>query len=890
MWWRRKQQDFNAEIEAHVQLEADELVSEGLTPSDAQAAARQAFGNRMSAKERFYESTHWMLWDHLVRDVRFAARVLTKDARFSVLATVGLALGIGLSAAIFTLINAVVQIETAQVKDPASNVGLNRSVKGLREGIELSYPDYRYYRDHAMSFRAVKAESFRFGFVMGPLSGGKTGTEAEDVEGRFESDNFLSASGLKPAIGRSFSQEEEQVGGAPVVLLQFGFWKERFAADPAILGKTVVLNAHPLTVIGVADARYGAGDKSGFYLPLALQPSLLDQADLLHEPKEHWLMVEAWLQPNVTTRQAQAEVDVLSSALRRTKPANLADEGIFVSPGGVNPKKQRELLALALGVILAVSMILLIACSNLASILLARAVVRRREIGVRLALGASRARVVCQLLTENMLLALGGGSLGLLFSYWLARSLVVLLDPGPWFELHLDHRVILYGIVLSVATGFSFGLAPALAATKTNLAQALHAKGLSGTTRSRSQRIWSPRNVLVIVPLAVSMMLLMGAGLMVRTVQRMYLSGPAFDTSRLIGMSFRLNLQGYDEARTREFQENLRERIAGMPGVTSVAFASTAPLSNGIGWFPLITEGSTITPGDSSPHTDYNVVSAGFFDTVEAGVVRGRAFTRSDGEGSVPVAMVNQVLAHRYWPNEEPIGKSIRLATSSSTFFKVIGVAPDLEDANGPFNTVRPTVYVPYGQGALFLTGARTEVPPYQMQFLIRMSSDPARMKAALRREALATDSSLRVRIQTIKEMLEAMMGPLRASSLLLSVLGAMALVMASIGIYAIMAYAVSQRTREIGIRVALGAQRPQILAVVTQRTLILIAWGIGLGLIGALALNRILSSALADFGGLDAVTCVSVALLLSVVAILASYLPARKALRVDPMQVLRFE
>src|SRR5579872_941868 len=464
MWWTRKQRDFSAEIEAHLQLEADELASEGLTPSDAQEAARRAFGNRMSAEERFYESTHWMLWDHLVRDVRFAARVLTKDARFSVLATVGLALGIGVSAAIFTLINAVVQTETAQVKDPASNVGLNLSLKGLREGIELSYPDYRYYRDHATSFRALRAESSRFAFVLSPLSGGKAETEADDVEGRFESANFLSAAGLQPAIGRTFSQEEEQVGGPPVVLLNFGFWKQRFGADPGIVGKTVSLNAHPLTVIGIADARYGVGDKAGFYLPLPLQPVLFGQGDGLLNPEEHWLMVDAWLRPGVSARQAQAEADVLSSGLRTSKPANLTDEGVFISPGGVNPKKQRELAALALAVIIAVSMILLIACSNLANVLLARAVVRRREVGVRLSLGASRARVVCQLLTESMLLALGGGSLGLLFSYWLAKSLVVLLDPGLGFEVHLDYRVILYGVVLSIATGFSFGLAPALAA------------------------------------------------------------------------------------------------------------------------------------------------------------------------------------------------------------------------------------------------------------------------------------------------------------------------------------------------------------------------------------------------------------------------------------------
>jgi predicted permease len=591
----------------------------------------------------------------------------------------------------------------------------------------------------------------------------------------------------------------------------------------------------------------------------------------------------------VTARQAQAELDVLCKAPRRSRPENSRDGGVFVSLGGANPEKQKELIALAVAVVSAVSMILLIACSNLANVLLARAVVRRREIGIRLSLGASRARVVSQLLTESMLLAVAGGALGLLFSHWLANTLFMLLSAAPGFELRVDPREVVYAIVLSLATAFAFGLAPALAATRSNLAQALHAEGLSGTPRSRGQRIWSPRNVLVIVPLAVSLMLLIGAGLTVRLVQRIYLGGPAFDSSRLIGMWFRLNLQGYDEARTRQFQENLRERMDIMPGVASVALASTMPLSNGIGWFPLLTEGSAITTGDSSPHTDYNVISPRFFETIGVPVVRGRAISVSDRESSPP-AMVNQVLARTYWKNEEPIGKRIRIATARSSFFEVIGVAPDLEDANGPFNTVRPTVYVPYGQEKLFFKGVRTETPPYQMQFLIRTSGDPARVKTALRREALAQDGSLRVHIQTVEEMLETMMGPMKTMSMLLSALGALAMVMASVGIYAIMAYAVGQRTREIGIRVALGARRQEILALVMRRTVMLIAWGVALGLVGALALNRIFSSVVADFGGLDSATCISVALLLGVVALLASYMPARKALRVDPAQVLRCE
>jgi predicted permease len=876
MWWTRKQQDFNAEIEAHVQLEADQFRAEGLTPAEAQAAARRAFGNRTAAEERFYESAHWMFWEHLIRDVRFAARVLMKDARFSALAVLGLALGLAVSTAIFAIVNAGSRFgDDASVQDWASYVGVGNRARDR----DLSYSEYRYYQQHATAFRTMNARSGRAKFILGPFSSGKTSAGAEDVQGRFVSANFLFVNGLTPALGRSFSAKEEQSGDPPVALLHFGFWKRHFAGDPGILGKTVVLNAHALTVIGIADARYQPGDPADFYLPLVLHPVLLGQEDWVHDSKAHWLMVDALLRPGVTVRQAQAEMDVLASALHTTMPEN---RGVLVSAGGANPEVRKERAAALLAVILAVSMILLIACSNLANLLLARAVVRRREIGVRLSLGASRARLVCQLLTESMLLAAAGGALGLVLSHWLAKSLVALLNVA-WFELQFDPLVVVYGIVLALATGFSVGLAPALAATKTNLAQALHAEGLSGSMRSPSQRIWSGRNALAIVPLTVSLMLLMGAGFAVRCVQRIYLNGPAFDTSRLIGMAFRLNMQGYDEAKTLQFQENLRARIGAMPGISSVALASVMPLSNGVGWFPLVAEGA------ESPHADVNVVSPGFFETIGVPVARGRAFTASDREGGQPVALVNQVMARRYWPGEEVIGKHIRFATG--TFFEIIGVAPDMEDANGPFNRVRPTVYVPYGQGKLFLKGARIDPPAYQMQFLIRMSGGGAAgVKTALRQEALAADSSLRVTIQTLEEMRETTIGPFKMVSLLLSALGGLALVMASVGIYAILAYAVSQRTREIGIRMALGAQRGEIVTLVMRRTVMLIGWGIGLGFLGTLALNRILASQLAGLGGLDAPTCIAVAILLGSVAILASYLPSRKALRVDPVRALRCE
>jgi putative ABC transport system permease protein len=900
MWWKRQQQDFNAELEAHLQLEADQLRSEGLPGEEAQAAARRALGNRTSTQERFYESSHWMPFQHFLRDLRFATRVLLKDAKFSVLAILGLALGISVSTGIFAVLGPMLKPHGSnvraleEVRNPESYVGLDRGPSR-----NFSFPEYRYFQEHSAALDEVSAETSPHNLILNPIS---EGADAEDVLVTFESANSISVLGMRPALGRSFSKEEEQTGAPAVAILSYGFWQRRFGGAASVLGKTIVLNAHAVTIVGIADAKFHEDDTTAVFLSLGLQPSILDQGDWLHDAGTRWLMVSARIRPGVSISKAQAEGDVLGSSFAENAhpgTAPSADDRVLLSAGGVDRNQQRLLTAAKVAVNLIVAMILFIACSNLANLLLARAVVRRREIGVRLSMGASRARLICQLLTESLLLSIAGGAVGLALSYGLVKSLSAQPSLARLFsgvEPHLDHRALLYALLLSVATGFAFGLGPALAATKTNLARALHAEGLSGTPSAPSQKIWAPRNLLVVAPLAVSLMLLIGAAALVRTLQGASFN-PKFDASRVIGMSFRLKAQGYDESKSSQFQENLRERMSTMPGVVSVALASAFPIPvlPPFGGCSLETDGPVISPGG---HFECDAVSAGYFETLGIPIVRGRAFSPSDREGSDPVAIVNQQLARTYWPGQEPIGKRMRSA-DSDTYFHIVGVAADLQDP-GKQNQFRllPTAYVPTSQGRLLFASQKNgirgdRVSSYQasdMQFLVRTNRDPASVKTTLRQAVRVIDPSVWVDIQTIEERLEPLTGPQSVIALFLSGFGALALLMACAGIYAILAYAVSQRTREIGIRIALGAQRREILSMVMRRTLVLIAWGIGAGLAGALGLSRILAASVRGVLGLDAITCISVALLLGAASLLASYLPSRKALRVDPVQALRCE
>ena len=581
--------------------------------------------------------------------------------------------------------------------------------------------------------------------------------------------------------------------------------------------------------------------------------------------------------------QAQSEIQNLVKSFEEANPSasypgaapNDRTPRASVFLGTFSPEASRQRSEEIFGFDLAIAIILLIACSNLASLLLARATVRRRELGVRLSLGASRARLISQLLTESVLLSTSGGLLGILFSNWLTRWLQ---DMMPGARGPLDQRVLLYGLVLSLVTGLSFGLGPALAVTKTNLAQAVRSEGLSGNAASALRmglRIGSSRrNLLVVVPLAASLMLLIGAAILIRGAQSVGFVQTSFDSSRVIALALRLKDQGYDDARAAQFRQDLRERFRALPGVVSVAITDDSPIMAGSCQLQAPPPGS---------YPVCHRVSPEFFETLDLPILRGRPLTSADRPGAPPVAVVSQDFAEKLLAGRESLGAQIQIAGGVSA--EIVGIVADIDRNSGPIPAY-PVVYIPTGQVGTTLPTASRWID--RMELLVRTNGDPSALQRQLRQVVRTADPSLWVNIQTIGDYLGRFNRNAGLAIFVLSALGCLILLMASAGIYALLAYSVSQRTREIGIRMALGARNREILALVMRRTLILIAWGIAFGLIGPLALGRILAALVLKTPPPDAITCIGVAFALAAVSLLASYLPARKALRVNPVEALR--
>jgi predicted permease len=826
--------------------------------------------------------------EKLLQDVRYAVRVLAKSPGLATVALLSLALGIGANTAIFTIVDAVV-LKLLPVAAPEQLV-LVGSAGRRNPTSSFSHPTYKDLQDGNKVFSGLLAHA--------PVAlSMSTEGQTERVIGEIVSGSYFSVLGVNAILGRTFTEQDDHAPGShPVAVMSYGLWRRRFGLDPGLIGRTIQLNAHSFTVIGIAPANFSSteiGFSPDVRIPLAMQAQLTPGWDALNRRDRVWLGILARLKPDVGIHEAQAAADVLYQQILQAEsqsyPPDLTGqmrrEGFFerrlvLSEGSRGLSRLRNQLRHPLLVMMAaVGMVLLIACANLATLLLARAAGRQKEIAVRLALGASRSRLVRQLLTESLLLSLIGGGLGLLLSLWASQFLSRFLPQAPMpirLDLHPDARMVGFTLVVSTLTAVLFGLAPALQATRPDLTPVL--KEESGALGRRAHRL-ALGKILVVAQVALSILLLVGAGLFVRTLWKLKALDPGFTRDRIVLLSLDPSLNGYGENETRQFYQRLVERLESLPGIRSASLARVSPLTGGgmrrttsiKGYQPVANEDMNM---------NLNFVGPRYFETMGIPLLQGREFSPRDSQAAPRVAVINETMARRFWPNESPLGKRIGFGAPSPLDVEVIAVARD-----GKYRTLRDqglsTVYLSYLQ----------EPRAFEMSLHLRITGNPDGMVASVRHAVAELDKNLPIfNVRTLAEQVEASLVPERMLSVLSSFFGLLALLLAGIGLYGVMAYRVARRTREIGIRMALGAKRGSVLTLVLRESLLLVLIGLALGLGAALWATRVISSMLYDISATDPVTLLSVSLMMTAVAILASFLPALRATQVDPVTALRYE
>jgi len=834
------------------------------------------------------------------QDLRYAVRMLLKSPAFTAIAVLSLALGIGANTSIFSFVNAVL-LKPLPVTEPERLVSVFNSRRANPYDVS-SYPDYVDYRDKNEVFSGITA----FSFAAVSLN---SDDQTEALPGLIVTGDYFDVLGVRAAMGRTFLPEEDRTPGAhPVAIIGYGLWQRRFAADRNIVGKQLLLNGQSFTVVGVAPANFNgteAGQTKDIYLPMMMQavvrpPSSGYSGEMNPDPlskRSHgWLNVIGRLKPGVTIEQAQAGIQTLAKQLEQAYPQTNRDKTATLYPVSKGDPRQRGTLLSVAGLLMSVvGLVLLIACANVANLLLARASTRRREIGIRLALGASRGRLIRQLLTESMLLSALGGAVGLLLAVWMVDALRNYTPDNffPFvFDFNLDARVLLFTLLLSVLTGLIFGIAPALQASNPDLVNALKDEAMMLPGKG-SRRHFSLRNLLVVAQVALSLVLLIGAGLFLRSLQHAQQIDPGFNPENALVMRLNTNLLRYTKPQGQEFYRQVIERIEALPGVQSATLTSAPPLNGSRHQTSVVVEGQE--GGDSSSATSSagagaiaesrrnttltSSIGLRYFETLQIPLLRGREFTTQDREGAPGVAVVNETFVKRYLAGQDPIGKRIRLSGAKDPWLEVVGLARDskyltLGEAPAPF------VYQPIAQR--YESG---------VSLIMHTKTDPTNFLAPVRREVQAIEKNLPITdIRPMTELLGNSLYAARMGAGLLGVFGLLALLLAAVGLYGVMAYSVTRRTREIGIRMALGAQKSDVLRLVLYEGMALVGVGILLGLLGAFALTRLLASFLYGVSTTDPSTFISIAVFLAAVALLASFIPARRASKVDPMIALRYE
>jgi putative ABC transport system permease protein len=801
------------------------------------------------------------------QDLRYGLRMLVKHRGFTLVAVVTLALGIGANSAIFSVVNAVL-LRPLQFKEPDQLVKLWETLPQRGLTGTVSAPNFIDWREQNQVFTGIAAYEIANFSLQGR-------DQPERIVGVAATANLFDVLSTPPQMGRTFLQGEDQAGGNHVAVISDRLWQRNFGAQPEIVGREILLGGESFTVVGVMPPDFEFPSAStDIWTPMVFSQ------EQLAERGSHSLRVVGRLKPGVTLTEAQAEMSTIARRIAEQYPEPQTGRDIkLVLLQEELVQNVRPALLLLLG---AVALVLLIACMNVANLLLARAATRRREIAIRTALGAGRARLVRQFLTESLLLSLLGGALGLLIGKWGVDALLALaasLLPRAG-EVHLDGRVLAFTLLLSVLTAIVFGLAPSLQISKTDVQEALKEGGSSGSSPRGN---WL-RSLIAIAEIAAALMLLIGAGLLIKSFMRLQQVDPGLRAENVLTMKITLPEAKYRTADAAiAFHKEVLERVAALPGVESAGVINLLPIQQ-YGWNGEITvEGQEPLPSAQAPIVEFRTADSNYFRALKVPLITGRLFDAEDKMGSTSVVLVNQALVRQLLPDRDPVGKRISIGGGrGDDWMTIIGVVADVRQS-GLTQAPRPEIFIPLTQGQWGTTTS--------MSLVVRAQSEPTALASLIQSQIWSVDPNQPVYdVQTMETVIGKSISNRRLNMLLMGIFAALAMTLALVGIYSVMSYMVTQHTREIGIRIALGAQPLDVLKLVLSQGMLLTLIGVGLGLFGAFALTRLMSSLLYGVTATDPLTFISLSALLVGVAFLACYLPARRATRVDPMIALRYE
>ncbi|HKN76256.1 MAG TPA: ABC transporter permease [Candidatus Acidoferrum sp.] len=863
--------ELDEDIRDHIAQETQDNIDRGMSPEEARYAAVRKFGNVTHIKEETRDVWSLIWLEQLLEDIRFGLRLLRKNPGFTATAILTLALGIGANAAVFSVVYAVL-LRPLPYKDPSGLIVLHETTPRVGD-VSVSFQNFIDWRAASHTFAqmtAVQSVDFNLAGV----------TQPENISGDAVSPNFLSMIGVRPILGRDFDASEEKAGTAPVLLLSYSLWQSHLGGDPNAVGKTITLDGRSFTIVGVLPPNYRSLDTTDVMLPIGVWAT--NNSDAIKERGDRGdMVVIGRLAPGVAFGQARAEMEGIAARLAKEYPESNDQFSVKLQP--IRQAFVGDMKTAILVLFGAVLFVLLIACANVANLFLVRGASRTKEIALRIAFGASRGRIIRQMLTESLILACFGGVVGVVLALGGIRGMAQLIpaDMLSGATVNLNSAVLLFVAGVVALAAFIFGLAPALHSTKPDVQSELKEGGRTSSGGVAQNRL---RGALAVAEISLALILLIGAGLMMKSLYRLLEVDPGFRPDRVLTMEMDLRAQQYSkDPAVLNFWQQLIDRVSALPGVQSAAVGTAIPLTDNHGRSDVTIEGMALPTPGNYPHPDVHIVSPGYITTLGIPLLRGRTFTDQDNETAPLAGMINAMVARRFFPNEDPIGKRFMFGHPSGgdplKWYTIVGVVSDTR-LYGLANPARLEVYLPFRQD-----------PRNHMALVVKSGADPASLTSAVREAVQSIDKDQPVfAISTMEQLVSNSVATRRMTLVLLGLFSGLALVLGAVGIYGVISYSVAQRTHEIGIRMALGAPRGDVFRLVVGEGLKLAGVGIAIGIAAALGLARLMSSLLYGISATDFETFIGVAVLLALVALLACYVPARRAMRVDPTVALRYE